>query len=196
MIISGIVGLDLSLTGTGMARISKEDDDDMETHLLGSKASEGTRMQRYIQIARQILHRSTKSDLFIIEDYAFGIASKASQLATLGELGGIVKFFITQTTGNEPLTITTGEMRKFISGKGNLKKDMIPVHAYKRYKVEDVSHDEYVAMILADMGDHLVSSEPQHGGLNKQQAEIIDKLRKKYIKELKAISEKNFKRAK
>jgi hypothetical protein len=194
-VISGIVGLDLSLTGTGFARWSVKDKE-FDTHSFSTSPKQGTTVRRSLLIAKHVVECMMPNDVVFIEDYAFGVSPKQSQLATLGELGGVVKAIMLKFTGSEPLTITTGEMRKFVSGNGNLKKDMIPVAVLKRYKMDPPSHDECVALVLSDMGSHLVLNEPATKDLVKYQEVIIHNLRKKHLDGLKAISEKIFKRAK
>lgn len=195
MIISGIVGLDLSLTGTGFARYSIADQD-FVTHNFGTTPKQGSNIERCLKIGKKIILSMRSTDVVVVEDYAFGVSPKQSQLATLGELGGIVKALIFKFTGSEPITITTGEMRKFVSGMGNLKKDMIPVAVLKRYKIDPPSHDECVALILADIGSHLVLNEPATDNLAKYQEDIIKNLRKKHLIALQAIASKKFAKAK
>ena len=114
--ISGIVGLDLSLTGTGFARVTENSDSNIsiETKFMPTRADSGTRITRYRRIAKAIVRSVEKNDIVFIEDYAYGIKPKASSIVTLGELGGIVRLALALHTGNEPLTITTGEMRKYL----------------------------------------------------------------------------------
>jgi crossover junction endodeoxyribonuclease RuvC len=196
MIISGIVGLDLSLTSTGFSRYDAEEKS-IETYTFKTDPhKDGSVIRRSLKIAKLIVRHMQPNDAVFIENYAFGIKSKISSLTQLGELGGIVKAVMLKTTGSEPIVLTTSEMRKFLSGDGKLKKDMIPVAVFKRYGRECHSHDECVALALTDMGSHLVLSEPMTNNLLKYQTDIIDRLRKSNLPVLQALAEKKFTKAK
>jgi hypothetical protein len=190
MTITGVVGLDLSLSGTGFARIDLQEGT-IETWTLSAKSPEGSVIHRARVIGMRILRLMKPTDLAFIEDYAFSIRPKASSVVTLGELGGVVKLLVTQFTGFEPLTFTTSEMRKFCSGRGDIKKEVIPVWTYKRYGRECHSHDECVALILADIGCHLIEVEPiMFPMVDNKQREIIKRLQKKYLGHLQSLAEK------
>ena len=169
-----IVGLDLSLTGTGMARL---DESKHETWNFGTKPEAGTRIERSMMIAEKIRANSEKTDLFFIEDYAYSIKPKQSSLVTLGELGGIVKLVLWRWTGRHPTVIGSGTIKKWISGSGVLRKDMIPVAVFKKFKVDLKTHDEHVAYGLADLGLNLSRSKPVRE-LYKYEVQILKDLRK------------------
>lgn len=186
--ITGVVGLDLSLSSTGFARFDLGDSS-LETWTLKTKITDGSTVFRAKTIAMKILALMQPGDMPFIEDYAFSIKPQASSIVTLGELGGIVKLLLLQFTGREALTFTTSEMRKFISGDGKLKKEMIPVWTYKRYDREMHSHDECVAAVLADMGLNLMGVKPLPFPIaGKKQQDVIDRLQKKYMAELQSLA--------
>jgi Holliday junction resolvasome RuvABC endonuclease subunit len=186
--VTGVVGLDLSLRGTGFARIDMLDGT-LETWTFGTKEGSGSTVKRAKEIGMKILNVMQPTDFVFLEDYAFSIRPKASSVVTLGELGGVVKLLLSQFTGLMPFTLTTSEMRKFVSGHGDLKKEMIPVWTYKRYGREMHSHDECVASVLADMGTHIMEvNQPQYPVTTKNQADIIKRLHGKYLGALQALA--------
>jgi len=177
----GIVGLDLSLTGTGMVRLAN---DDHEHWWFGTSPGCGNITERSFQIADEIRKNSAKGDIFFIEDYAYGISPKKSSLATLAELGGIVKLVLWRWTGKHPTVVGSGVIKKWISGRGDLKKDMIPVAVYKKFKVEFKKHDEFVAYALADFGFHFHNPKARLRPLLKYEEQVL----KKFRKDLQAIA--------
>ena len=186
--VTGVVGLDMSLTSTGFARIDLLDGT-LETWTFGTKEGAGSTIKRAKDIGMRILNVMKPDDFVFMEDYAFSIKPKASSVVTLGELGGVVKLLLSQFTGLMPFTLTTSEMRKFVSGHGDLKKEMIPVWTYKRYGREMHSHDECVASVLADMGTHILEiNQPQYPMTGKHQHEIIKRLRGKYLGALQSLA--------
>jgi hypothetical protein len=186
--VTGIVGLDLSLRGTGFARMDLLDGT-LETWTFATKEGSGSTVKRAKEIGMKILNVMQPTDLVFLEDYAFSVKPKASSVVTLGELGGIVKLLLSQFTGLMPFTLPTSEMRKFVSGKGDLKKEMIPVWTYKRYGREMHGHDECVAAVLADMGTHILEiNQPPFPMTLKSQTDIIKRLRGKYLGALQAIA--------
>jgi len=186
--VTGVVGLDLSLRGSGFARIDILDGT-LETWTFATKEGSGSTVKRAKEIGMKILNVMKPTDFVFLEDYAFSVKPKASSVVTLGELGGVVKLFLSQFIGIMPFTLTTSEMRKFVSGHGDLKKEMIPVWTYKRYGREMHSHDECVATVLADMGTHIMEiNQPQFPMTTKNQVEIIKRLRGKYLGALQALA--------
>lgn len=188
--VSGIVGLDLSLTGTGYARI------DLHTGSIlyktfGTKASFGEINSRYRFIRSNILDLSTPNDLFFIEDYAYSISPKKSSLATLGELGGVIKYSLEEFTGLWPIAIASVSIKKWLSC-GNLKQEDFKLAAFKKYGVECKTKDDVVAHTLADLAYSLLFGKslfcPKFGAAD---SKYISKLQKDKSAQLKLIA-KNY----
>jgi len=174
----GIVGLDLSLSGTGMARIEKIKNDPIlrHTYFFPTNVSDGSRIKRSQDIFYAIQENSDINDLFFIEDYAFTINPKASMLATLGELGGIVKLKILEWTGAEPRTIAQGSWKKFLSGDGRLNKDGFKLAVFKKFDIECRTNDEAAALGVADLAWNLFSGHKRQ--LLKYEEDVIKNYRK------------------
>jgi hypothetical protein len=151
-----VVGIDPSLTSTGFARIGK--DVPILTKTFGTKPTFGPNPMRAFYIAKSILTNSTKNDLFMIEDYAYGKAMGAkkgqksdSSMVTLAELGGILRLLIYRFTGRMPVPVATTTVKAYL-GDGRMKKDFMPMAVYKRLAIDCKTHDEYVAAAIADLG--------------------------------------------
>jgi Holliday junction resolvasome RuvABC endonuclease subunit len=178
--ISGIVGLDLSLTSTGFARWGIKPDVPLYHDLIRTDTRSGsTRIERCLYIAQQIHTLSTKCDLFFIEDYAYGVRAKASSLATLGELGGIVKAVIMKHTHCEPFVVAPGAWKKFLCGKGNLDQASFKLEVFKKLGVEPLGHDDAAALAICDFARCLLQASKIRK-LKKYEEEVIKKYRKEH----------------
>lgn len=194
MTVTGIVGLDLSVTSTGMARMPILNAGKGEVFFhkaFGSTSAGMTPLQRYVHIFDNIRKYSKKGDIFFIEDYAYGAPQK---MWMLGELGGIVKLMLTRWCSHkmEPMLVNQGVWKKFISGNGALKKDEFKLWIYKRTKTEVKTNDEAAAMSVAMFGMHVVrgnyAKEYENAKLNKAQVKLIQKYRKENSEKLQALA--------
>jgi len=149
--VSGVVGIDPSLTGTGICRFDCISGL-LWTELIATKPKDGTVIERAIRIALAVRGHLKSGDVVFMEDYAFGVKPSASSITQLAELNGVLKAAILGKTGYEPLLITTSEMRKFLCGDGRLKREMIPVEVMKLLGSAPASHDECVARVILEIG--------------------------------------------
>lgn len=143
-----VMGLDLSLTGTGLVIL------DAEARILEHVAIQvgGRGMDRVIAIEEAIRRRLSGMEvaLVAIEGYAYGVRRRQSHLADLAELGGVVKRRLIQEAVPY-VVISPAAVKKFATGKGNAGKDKVAVAAYKKWKVEFETADEVDAYVLARM---------------------------------------------
>jgi hypothetical protein len=72
-----------------------------------------------------------------------------------------------------PVLPAPQQIKKFASGNGNLKKDMLPKEVFKRWDADFKDVDLTVAYVLARMA-HAVDAHPD--GLTKFQREVVDAL--------------------
>lgn len=113
-----VVGVDLSLTATGVA-------DALGAHTFRSACSGWERVDELLTFVWRL---TRACDLIVIEGYSFG--SRASQAHALGELGGIVRFELWKDEdayADVPPTV----LKKFATGKGNAPKDAVLVAAVR-----------------------------------------------------------------
>jgi Holliday junction resolvasome RuvABC endonuclease subunit len=115
-----VIGLDLSLTSTGIALPGQEMNAiSIETKKRGE--------ERLVYIRNRILelvraHNSNDDLLAIVEGYSFG--SRNSHSHALGELGGVVKVALFEE--GVPLAISPPTCRaKFATGRGNAGKSEV-----------------------------------------------------------------------
>ncbi len=128
-----IVGLDLSLTATGICVID-HNGNVIKTAVVGSSLKRTARVkekvERLIEIATKIVNtvngfiEDGVKPHVSIENYAF--AARGAQ-NDLGELHGVVKSQLWLGCTIEPVMVPTLSARKTVFGKGNIpKKDVLP----------------------------------------------------------------------
>lgn len=107
----------------------------------------------------------------------YSMAEKYGQHAS-GEVGGVIKLtilshFAARGTRAFPVLVAPQQLKKFATGNGNAKKEMIPKEVLKRWKedFDDVNVAE--AYVLARMA-HAVQAHPE--GMTKFQVELVKAL--------------------
>lgn len=126
-----VMGLDLSLTGSGVVVIERTG------QVLFSRTitSRLTDMERLAFIRGEIGEVLSKYSpmLTCIEGYSMG--SRSGQLASIGELGGVIKLLLHRNKFRYTIVAPT-QLKKFVTGKGSAMKDEIMMHVYKRWGYE------------------------------------------------------------
>jgi len=148
------VGLDLSLSGTGIVAIDDGGNvlfRDVCGHSLSRKSEQEKKTDRLVHIVGNIvslvkgLSGKYDSVLVGIENYAFGRAGSGA-VFDLGELNGSVKLQLRVAFGivHHPIAVSTA--RKSVFGKGNFKKDDVRPELLRRgfEFVDDNDADAYV----------------------------------------------------
>lgn len=142
-----VVGLDISLRSTGVAWIR---DGSVSTWTIKSKVPLSVNA-----VAKQIM--SQLSPIFLgettvfIEDYAFGKFGKSSSVSSLIELTGIIQYELYQAEVPYYKLAPT-LVKKFLSGKGVLPKDQIPLLIFKKFNLTPDTVDACDALAVADLG--------------------------------------------
>lgn len=148
-----VVGLDLSLTATGVASVDTAAvlAGITRPHHYATLSVRQTGLER-LHLLRQAIEDATSgADIVAIEGYSFG--SKNSQAHALGELGGIVKLEL--WSANQPfVVIPPANVKRFACGKGNAKKEEVFAAAIRRLSYKGDSPDEADALWLAAMTLH------------------------------------------
>lgn len=161
-----IVGIDASLTGTGIAILNGSIRTEcIHTNLAGP--------QRLVEIREKVRGIVEGADLVVLEGYAFARPNQAHQI---GELGGVLRVMLHEM-GIEVLEVAPAAVKKYATGKGNAKKEEVAVAIYKRWGQEFKTNDEADAFVLATIG------QAYHSGLHVEgqtafQREVIEGLKK------------------
>ena len=152
------LGLDLSVTSTGYSFVSNGK---VESGLIKTKPKDfPNSLVRACFIAGNItgLFGKRKPDFICIEDYFLpipGIKSISPKtVAQLIELGTLVRFAILERS--IPFTVvTTGQMKKFVTGNGRSDKAATMLGLYKRWEIDVDKNDMADATGLALLGRSL-----------------------------------------
>lgn len=178
MNISGIVGLDLSITGSGVVRFDASRGRYNVIETVGTKPEDGNMIQRNGSSAATIMSVIERNDIVFIENYAYGVKKNASRLITLAEFGGLIKFAIYKKTKKLAILVSSTPIKKWVSGKGNLPKEDFKLAAYKKYNIDFATGDEVVAYTMVDLGRHLLF--PLKRKLFKYEEEVLKNFKKKH----------------
>jgi crossover junction endodeoxyribonuclease RuvC len=152
-----VIGLDLSLTGTGVVVVSNFDNPTILDQILIESTPKEENTPRLIGISTKVMKViiKHKPNLVVMEGPAFGV-QKSSSIFTLGELAGLVK--ANMHTMSQPFIIVTpSALKKWITGKGNAKKDLMLLKVYKRFGVEFSDDNLCDAYSLARYGFQFVN---------------------------------------
>lgn len=163
-------GIDLSLTATGLVVL----DGDKLLYSGCFKPKNKSGAERLIEIDREISMTMVGYDpeIICLEGYSFG--SRGRALFQIGELGGVVRVAL-HDWGKHWMEITPSQVKKFATGKGTSKKDLILQQVYKKWGQEFKTSDEADAFVLAKIGTILLGYEEK---LTKQQVEVMENLGK------------------
>ena len=94
-----------------------------------------TGMKRLSYIKKNLIYiiKKYKIDYVGIEDYSYG--SKGQAIINLGELGGIIRLYLYEHKIIFKV-ISPTTIKKFITNKGNSKKELMLLKVYKKYGIE------------------------------------------------------------
>lgn len=158
--IKRVVGVDLSLTSTGIARtILGAAPVVADVLTIGSKGQKADswdqRHQRLYQLVQDITHHVLRSSLVMLEAPSYGSAT-GSQHDRSG-LWWMVYSELTHTYGLTVVPVPPTLRAKYATGKGNASKDAVLAAAVRRYPAIDISGNDIAdAVILMAIGCRLL----------------------------------------
>lgn len=165
------IGIDLSLTGTGVVVL--EDGEIVVEKLIKSKPTKKKtyteEIERILGIKIEIIKIIEKYEpnLVLIEGMAF-MARNTTALVQLAGLNYLIREYLFQY--NIPFAIVAPtSLKKFITGSGGSKKDVMLMEIYKKYNIAFVDDNIADAFSLAKIGEAL-NSDMQ---LNKTEQEVV-----------------------
>lgn len=155
-----VLGVDPSLTSTGLARVDTDDHLVIDVATVTSKPGnqpgiEG-RVQRLARICQHVIAFADldEVDLLVIEAPAF-----SSRSGQQHDRSGLWWRLIDRALdhGCQVVEVAPTSRAKYATGKGNAGKDEVLLAVAKRYPHVDVTNNnEADALVLAAMGAHLV----------------------------------------
>lgn len=149
------LGLDLSLTGTGVVIL--EDGKFVKRHLIKSKPvgdlplNEVRRIRKIVEeIETIVTDREETINVAVIEGLAFMVRN-ATALVQLSALNYMTRAMLDDY--HIPFVIVAPtSLKKFVTGSGASKKDVMLIETYKRYGVSIVNDNECDSYGLAQIG--------------------------------------------
>lgn len=150
-----IVGLDLSLTTTGIATVAGCEV--LRTDLRGCERLAWLREMVLVACGERVLQAGTAltftplADLVVLEDYAY---SRANQAHQIGELHGVIRLALHEAEIPVALVAPTARA-KYATGKGNAGKAEVLAAAIRRLGYDSHDDNEADALWLRQMAiDH------------------------------------------
>lgn len=172
------IGIDLSLTGTGVVMI--KNGKIVLEKLIKSKPSGDLpvhELERIQRIVNEILNctKSTTIDIAVIENLAFGVRN-ATSLTQLAGLNYFTRAML-HAQGIPFVLVAPTTLKKFITGNGAAKKDVILMEVFKKYNVAFVDDNLADAFSLSKIGEAVLD-----GDIRVSQAErdVIKLIKKQY----------------
>ncbi|MFQ6118371.1 MAG: crossover junction endodeoxyribonuclease RuvC [Methanosarcinales archaeon] len=104
------------------------------------KITQKIKIDRLLSIKNEIkkLIEKFQPKVFVMEDYSFG--ARGSAIYNLGELGGMIKLLVVGR-GLELKIVNPLLLKKFITGKGNARKDAMLLYVFKNFGFETTNHN-------------------------------------------------------
>lgn len=166
------VGLDLSLTGTGIASIGDHGWDAVET--IKTPAAKIKGHQRLLQITNGVLGHCLGADLVVVEGPSFG--SQGNALHQMGGLWWLIAHRLWQS-GIDYRVASPSQVKKYATGKGaGIDKDRMVIEVVKRFpNVEIQNNNEADAVVLAAIGKRLLGEPVDQ--MPKTHLEVMTKIR-------------------
>ena len=147
--IRNYIGVDISLTGTGVCKL------EANGRLVTSKCITTKAHKSFTQwfdrvddITKQVMLYVDEGSIVFVEGYAFGATG---QVFNIAELSGYIKYQLYRGNCTAVIQVPPTSLKKFITGKGNAKKELILKEVYKTYGVDFEDNNEADAYALARM---------------------------------------------
>lgn len=143
-----VLGLDLSLTATGVATQSGS------LHTIAPTSTGALRLL-HIRDEIEMMIGGMGYDVVAIEGYSFG---SPNQAAHIGELGGVIRVALFER-GIPYADIPPTSVKKFATGRGNAKKPDLRMELFKRAGIDEPDDNKVDAAWLRAMA-HAHYGEP------------------------------------
>lgn len=164
------IGIDRSLNSTGIAVVSKGKlvyQSEISPGVFGDERLIVV-VKAVMEIVEKVYQRATP--LIVMEDYAFARANQAHQI---GEMGGVMKAAFSQK--DYPyLQVAPQALKKYVTGKGNTNKAMMPMKVLKKFGVEPKGGDAADAIGCAFFGYNAFQYLMGHGKYTVAETETFD----------------------
>jgi crossover junction endodeoxyribonuclease RuvC len=175
-----IAAIDPSLVGTAVCILDADTDKiiDLVTFKLPKDSKGITRLNLLAKQLNKIMSKYSPKEIFI-EGYSF--MSKGRSIFNLGELGGVFRLILAKKWGGY-YEIPPTSLKKFVTGKGNAKKQIMLEQTYRKYGLgsETLKDDNQVdAYGLARFGSAFVKWDQGNTNFAKYEIEALKGLKTK-----------------
>jgi Holliday junction resolvasome RuvABC endonuclease subunit len=167
-----ILGLDLSLTGTGMSVVQSGAADGKGLLATINTTAKTRTEDRLITIRRTVAQASSGIDAAIIEGLSYGSVGGAQ--AERSALHWMVRVDLYQM-GIPYVVVTPMSLKKFVCGSAKVEKSMMIREVFRRWNVEAANDNEADAAALAHLG-LVYYGQAEHQTVAQQ--EVVFKLKK------------------
>lgn len=168
-------GLDLSLNHTGLFAGG-------EPHLLEFKLPKGIKtfkqdpVQEYFRLrwSRDTILsivEEAEPELIALEDYAFAARFRAHPM---GEVGGVVRTALLEA-GYSVLLVGTGQLKKYTSGSGNTKKNVMLLEVFDQWGFKTTDDNVADSFALKELAADYLAWSDDPSSVTKATAEILKK---------------------
>lgn len=174
---SGVLGLDLSFTGTGWVFLDTGGKDCYGEIKTDAK-NFGSLFERVDHIVDIVMGMTEKIDpeLVIMEDYYVGLNKQVTIMIVV--LGTVMRYRLLNS-GRGYLTVAPTQVKKFLTGNGTAKKDNMLKCIYKKYNFDTNSNNLADACAIAHVGmSYLAYKAGKEDGLQKYELEVLKKIDK------------------
>lgn len=171
-----VVGIDISLTGTGMAIHRAGAETYVREHGEDGRkgmpfAERGDRIERLVD---QILFDCQAADLAVFESHDFGVKHSGGAHDRSGVFWIVVREL--RARGTAVAQATPQALKMYQSGSGTASKDQMLVDAVRRYPTVDVrTNNQADAMAALSMGVRFLELAPLETVWNAKMAQAMEK---------------------
>ena len=146
------MGIDLSTKATGLVLLEERAKGPpfvlVESEIKAAGSGWGQKGAMVHQIMESVIaHLPGK---IVIEGYSLNL-QHASSVVPLVELGGLLRFML-YSDGLKWLDPRASEVKKFVTGKGNMSKDQVMMYVLKRWGHVSMTNNTADAFVCAAMG--------------------------------------------
>lgn len=124
---------------------------------------------RFIEIAKTVMNYVTENDVICIEGFSYG--SRGAAVSVQYGIGWILRSELIKA-GLNYYEVPPSSVKKFATGRGNVKKDEMVLPIYKRWGFEHNSDNVRDAFVLAQIARALNGQ----AELTKFQKEVLNKI--------------------
>ncbi len=166
-----VAAFDLSLTGTGWA-LYPGPSGSMEFGTIRPRMKDG--MSRLDEIVSRVMAIADHAETLLFEDLSFGSNDPSAQ--ERAGLAYLIRHRLWKE-GQSFFLVAPSRLKKFVTGKGNAKKELMMLEVFKRFGHSPADNNAADAIGLAYIGMALSGAWTP---TMQQQAEVLADIRKKY----------------